>query len=305
MNEHSYSAIVTSYNSSESILKSIRSILDQSVSPSEILIVDDCSSDDSIVIIKSEFQSSANLNIFSTELNSGPAFARNVGVSKAKSANIIFFDDDDISHPHRAKVHLNALKQSDVSYVSSQKDYQNGYFVKNRSDEFHGLVNPNSFAEYLISGIGMENALNLYVPAAVMAIRKDAFVKAGGFDSNLRRLEDVDIAIRLSIIQMRFEFSELTLVDRKYSKGSDKSTAIEARSQLYLLTKHKNLLSDRNFRFAKDWAALRASYFSRRWLGLLFFTIKIISTYGPKSFRIKTGFKRIMHDINILKSKSG
>ena len=166
MNEHSYSAIVTSYNSSGSILKSIRSILDQSVSPGEILIVDDCSNDDSVLNIKSEFKSYPNLNIFSTEVNGGPAFARNIGVSKAKNTNIIFFDDDDISHPNRAKVHLDALKQSDVSYVSSQKDYQSGYAVNNTSDKFKGQINPNSFAEYLFSGLSMETKLNLYVQFA-------------------------------------------------------------------------------------------------------------------------------------------
>ena len=88
-----FSIIIPSYNTSEYISTCISSILCQTFKDYEIILVDDCSSDQNIILEK--IKKIPEIKFFSTEKNSGPGAARNLGLAKATGQYIVFIDSDD------------------------------------------------------------------------------------------------------------------------------------------------------------------------------------------------------------------
>ncbi len=91
------SVIVPCFNASKTITKCVDSILNQTYRVNEIVLVDDCSQDNTWSILQSiqSSHSDVAIVIMSTDKNSGPSVARNLGIKSAKSNWIAFLDSDD------------------------------------------------------------------------------------------------------------------------------------------------------------------------------------------------------------------
>ena len=90
-----FSIIIPVYNAVGQIKETIESILNQSNVDFEVLLVDDGSTDDSLVLIKEYADRNANFKVFTQE-NTGPGAARNIGIENAKGDYIVFVDSDDL-----------------------------------------------------------------------------------------------------------------------------------------------------------------------------------------------------------------
>ena len=90
------SIIMPSYNSEKFIAKAIESVLSQTYSNWELIIIDDCSDDSSINIIQSKAQKEQRIKIIKQKSNAGAAVARNSGIKAAKGEYIAFLDSDDL-----------------------------------------------------------------------------------------------------------------------------------------------------------------------------------------------------------------
>ncbi len=90
------SIIVPIYNSEKYLFKTISSIINQTLLNIEIICIDDCSTDNSLNIIKNFAKIDNRIKNFSNEKNSGVSFTRNVGLKKAKGNFVMFIDSDDI-----------------------------------------------------------------------------------------------------------------------------------------------------------------------------------------------------------------
>lgn len=91
------SVVVPCYNSSETIRRCIESVFEQTLSPYEIIVVDDGSSDDTLLLLeklKEECPSNIKYHILK-QVNSGPSIARNKGIRHASGDWIAFLDSDD------------------------------------------------------------------------------------------------------------------------------------------------------------------------------------------------------------------
>ena len=91
------SVIIPTYNTALLIGRTLRSVLDQSCQDFEILIVDDCSTDDTLDAVRRI--DDPRIRIFRQEENRGPAAARNRGLSEAKGEYCAFLDGDDYWEP--------------------------------------------------------------------------------------------------------------------------------------------------------------------------------------------------------------
>jgi glycosyltransferase involved in cell wall biosynthesis len=93
-----FSVIVTTYNRAETLPRVISAILDQSFTDFELLIIDDCSTDNTC---NSIWQiSDPRIRLFKTQVNSGgPALPRNIGINNASAAWLCFCDSDDLFLP--------------------------------------------------------------------------------------------------------------------------------------------------------------------------------------------------------------
>ena len=98
------SIITPSYNSEKYLKDCIVSVLNQTLSCWEMLIVDDASSDNSRIVIESYLKKDKRIKAFFLKKNIGPALARNYAINKASGRYIAFLDSDDIWLPNKLKV---------------------------------------------------------------------------------------------------------------------------------------------------------------------------------------------------------
>ena len=121
MTEGLVSIIMPSYNASRFIRESINSVLLQTYSNWELLIVDDCSKDNSVKIAQKFVDIDQRVRLFPLEKNVGAAAARNVAIGQAKGQYIAFLDSDDVWNEDKLEKQLSFMKQN--SYAFTFSDY--------------------------------------------------------------------------------------------------------------------------------------------------------------------------------------
>lgn len=125
------SIIMPNYNSSKFIKNTIESIISQTYTNWELIIADDCSTDDSISIINNFNDSRIKLII--NEKNSGAAVTRNNAIENAKGKWIAFLDSDDLWREDKLEKHLEFMVNNDsvFSCTAYKVINSNGELIKN------------------------------------------------------------------------------------------------------------------------------------------------------------------------------
>lgn len=114
------SIILPVYNSEEYLADCINSVLDQTYSNWELIIVDDCSSDSSTLICEEFAFKYDNIFLFKQNTNNGAGASRNLGLLHAKGGFICFIDSDDLwdSQKLLAQIEFMKLHQCPISFHS-------------------------------------------------------------------------------------------------------------------------------------------------------------------------------------------
>ena len=98
-----FSVLIPAYNVPGIIERAIRSAAAQTFPPLEILVIDDCSTDNTVEVVKALARDIPSIRLLSTPANGGPSAARNVGLRAAKGDWIALLDADDAWNPGRLK----------------------------------------------------------------------------------------------------------------------------------------------------------------------------------------------------------
>ena len=107
MNEPLVSVVMSIYNCEKFVDETIQSVINQTYKHWELIIVNNCSTDNTLDIINNLESNYRNIKVYSTDSNSGgPAVPRNIGVQKAKGKFVAFIDSDDIWHPKKLEIQL-------------------------------------------------------------------------------------------------------------------------------------------------------------------------------------------------------
>jgi glycosyltransferase involved in cell wall biosynthesis len=106
------SVIMTAYNASAYITEALDSLVSQTYSNLEFIIIDDGSTDSTWKIINKFARSDSRFRIFKLPKNSGCSFASNFAFSKAKGKYIARLDSDDIAYPDRFTLQANYMEQN-------------------------------------------------------------------------------------------------------------------------------------------------------------------------------------------------
>lgn len=114
------SVIMPSFNTALFIADSIRCVITQTYRNWELLIVDDCSTDDTDEVVK-PFLSDERIRYFKNEKNSGAAVSRNRALREAKGRWIAFLDSDDLWMPDKLEQQIQFMKKN--SYHFSYTNY--------------------------------------------------------------------------------------------------------------------------------------------------------------------------------------
>ena len=122
----SISIILPVYNAEFHLKSTILSILNQTYTNFELIIIDDFSTDSSFDIISNLIQIDNRISYYKLERNSGgPATPRNFGINKANHSLIAFVDSDDIWHPKKLEIQFKLMiSDTKINFVSSSKTFK-------------------------------------------------------------------------------------------------------------------------------------------------------------------------------------
>lgn len=176
-----FSIIIPTYNSGEKLLKLIKSIFASSYKNFEVIVVDDCGTDNSIDLIKT-----FPVKIIRLKKNSGQSVARNTGAKAAKSDVLAFFDADVI-------LKKDVLEKIAEVFGNPTNKCMIGVYAKEPA-------NATLFARYkgLLEFSWVQNIKTCdYFTPAVGAMRKNLFNGIGGFDKRYRHMEEIELGYKI------------------------------------------------------------------------------------------------------------
>jgi teichuronic acid biosynthesis glycosyltransferase TuaG len=113
------SIITPSFNSAKFIAETIQSVKHQTYQNWEMIIVDDCSSDETESVVLSIIQNDNRIQFHKLSQNSGPAVARNTGIEKASGDYMTFIDADDIWFPTFIENNIKTIQETGIPFVFS------------------------------------------------------------------------------------------------------------------------------------------------------------------------------------------
>lgn len=116
------SIITPSFNSERFITATIQSVQNQTYQNWEMIIVDDCSTDQTVGIIEQFVINDSRIHFFQLEKNSGAGIARELALSKANGDYITFLDADDLWKPLKLEKQLQFLKDNKIHFTFSFYD---------------------------------------------------------------------------------------------------------------------------------------------------------------------------------------
>jgi glycosyltransferase involved in cell wall biosynthesis len=180
------SVVLPVFNGEASIGRAVRSVLEQSISDLELVVVDDGSTDHTSEVVSG--YSEPRLKSIRLEGNSGTAAARNVGISRARGEYIAFLDSDDEWLADKLERQLELIAASSAATGISTTGFRIHRVVSGRYQD----TIPDPHADWQRQQLTM-CALG---PGSTLIVKRDVFPQVGAFDVGLRRFEDWDWMIR-------------------------------------------------------------------------------------------------------------
>ncbi len=203
------SVIIPTYNRAATLLNSINSVLQQTYSNIEVLIMDDGSTDNTQELV--EGIADERVRYIRLPQNMGASGARNAGVAYAESEIVAFEDSDDLWRPDKLEKQMNYWREHpQVSMVYCacclhDKDGEGRFPNEQLEGELEGDIH---------AWLLLRNSIG--TPAMLMY--KDCFLDVGGFDTTLNSLEDWDFVIRFAE-QYLIGYVDEALLDVYHTEG--------------------------------------------------------------------------------------
>lgn len=235
------SVIIPTYNRESSIKKAIESVLNQTFSDFELIIVDDGSTDSTKEIISEFLLKDKRVRYFYQSNSGGPSKPKNTAFKHCAGSYIAYLDSDDQWLSEKLKKQYNLMRESpeNTGLVACHA------FVVGENDKEKGIrkVKSSGSLEELLTKEGA-----FPFSSSSIMVKREVIERVGGFDENLRIGEDLDFYMRIA----EGEYS-LSFVDEPLFKYFVHSLNISGnldrayRDYKYLIKKHANFLEkDRN-----------------------------------------------------------
>ncbi|GAB3820208.1 hypothetical protein GCM10028895_19860 [Pontibacter rugosus] len=231
-----FSVVISTFNRQELVLRAISSVISQTYVHWELIISDDCSTDDTISLLKVKYGSYPNIKIVSTKANGGNALARNLGIDNAKGEYICFLDSDDTYESTFLENMLELINKnskpgflwSNVRHIGLNGNFNNNVFPK--SWKPLEVENP-----YLLFLKGLKFGTDFG-----FTLKKDVVDVVGYFDENLRTAVDKDYILRLAKANITFSYTDKVLVNTYDHSGMRvrRNLAEKIRSYKTIIHKH-------------------------------------------------------------------
>jgi len=205
------SVIVPTYNRKNIVSKAIDSVLSQTYSHYEIIVVDDGSTDQT----KETLRPYLHKIKYIYQENKGVSAARNTGINSSKGEWIAFLDSDDCWLPEKLQRQIEIVNNSKIAL---------GCVICNMEFNPHAGKISNSFQSACFT-LGPPQGVCLNMASILLTrfimfnqgalIRKSILDKIGGFNEQLKVLEDYDLALKLSFVcNFGYEATPLVIYQR-------------------------------------------------------------------------------------------
>lgn len=219
-NSSQISVIVPTYNRAHLLGRTVKSILEQTYTDFELIIIDDCSTDDTAHIIAG-FNDQRIKYIYLSK-HKGASFARNEGLKVAFGEFIAFADSDDVWHKEKLEKQLNVL-------LNASADMGVVYSAFWEVESFKKTFFPKRLVGAKRSGDIHKNLLFGNFVTIHSLVRMNCLKEVGMFDERLPRLQDWDLWLRLSKKYKFFYINEPLITKYKTADAiSEKSSYFAA-----------------------------------------------------------------------------
>lgn len=248
------SVLMSVYNGSRYLRESIDSILNQTFSDLEFIIIDDCSTDDSRDIISEYAEKDQRIVLITNPKNIGLTKSLNKGLKIAKGEYVARQDADDISLPNRLAKQVSLLdKQLEVALVSCEIEYINSEGHTIGKDQ-EACV-PELVAWYLLF-------YNRLAGHSQVIFRHQLAMNLGGYSESYRYSQDYEFWCRIVKVGKIFILPEILLQQRRHNQSI--SLAKSSEQESYALTQVKRNISEL---IGQEISLEEAKYLMKFWMG--------------------------------------
>lgn len=142
--KHEVAIILPNYNSHKFIEATITSIISQSYKNWKLFVVDDCSENKTIQVLK-KFTKFKKINFFFLKKNKGTGYCRNLAIKKSNSKYIAFIDSDDLWQKNKLENQINFMKKNNYDFTYTHYKTFSSTSKKERKIKVPKVFNFNSF----------------------------------------------------------------------------------------------------------------------------------------------------------------
>ncbi len=224
--------VIPAYNAEKYIAQTIDSVLCQSYSDWELVVVDDGSKDSTLVIVKSLAEKDWRIKVVSSK-NGGVSLARNLGIERSSGEFLAFLDADDIwlSDNLTKKVEM-LMKEPTLGLVHSSAEIINA-----KSILTGGIL--EGIEGYILDELLAWKRTCIPGPSSIL-IRKELIEKVGGFDPELSTAADQDFFIRVAASYKIGRVSEVTWQYRIHENNMHANILLMEHDELLVYRKAKS-----------------------------------------------------------------
>jgi glycosyltransferase involved in cell wall biosynthesis len=229
------SVICICHNHESFVEEAIYSVIDQTYPNIEIILIDDCSIDNSPEIIEKLKLKIPQIQAIISDLNVGICKAFNIGLEKARGDYIIDLSADDILLPDRITDGLESLNNkgdqygvnfTDAAYIDDSGKILDYHYRRKKNGQLIEQIPEGYIYEKLLA--------RYFICTPTMLIRKSIFDQLGGYDEDLF-YEDFDFWIR-SGKMTKYCFTDKVLVKKRIMKDSLSTRQYKRNSQMLIST---------------------------------------------------------------------
>lgn len=212
VDKHSVSVIIPAYNAGKYIGQALDSVLTQQRPAKEIIVVNDCSTDDTLDVLKVYTQAHPDfIKVLSTRTNSGVSAARNMGIQAANGELIALLDGDDYWKDCHLAILVELLErypEADWAFSEMVNLFPDGTLGKHTCG--------GSIPDNVPFDCFFQFAWFCRAQTSTVVIKKTVFDKAGYFTPEYRQAEDYDLFMRISKDHPVIHSPEVTTFWRKH-----------------------------------------------------------------------------------------
>jgi glycosyltransferase involved in cell wall biosynthesis len=196
------SLVIPAYRAERYITRALESVRNAAFVPSEIIVIDDASDDRTGALA-----AAAGARVIRFPRNAGPSAARNAGVIAAREPWVAFLDADDVWLDGKLLAQWEALQRwPDAGFCFTDYDVVdvNRQLARNEMarDAGYALVRPaerrGDAVRFDESGFVPGLVRSMFIRQSSAIVKRELFMRAGGYDESLRLAEDYDLFLRLA-----------------------------------------------------------------------------------------------------------